>query len=408
LFPFPGFRVSSFEFSVSEQPVSNLPKISGNFRLPFPRPARRSIHVRIRTMQDPLTGRPTRLCGSRLPGAADRAALLGGHRRRLRALDQLVAAAGQCGIRADQDRDFVLLAEDEVSLLENAGGHWAALGAAIRAFRALLPLMRLDLFGFAADGGDLFETNTPQLVRVGGGVEALAFASADASVYKFFYFREGGEVGSGFSFTAGEDGALQAIAVPGSYRLLLEKLLLIHVIGLPTEIVGLTPEGILIVKQPLGQPLPQGDDTSRLLPPGLIEIPSRFLRADRDHPRLYFLSASDGDASDAEGDADGNESGEGNESADESGSADGSGAADGRGEAAEDRDAGGGPARAWLVADFHARNFVRGADGALHVIDLVAAPWPEPPGGPLIADWLARVRADPQAGALGVVADEEL
>ena len=311
-------------------------------------------------MQDPLTGRPTRLCGSRLPGADDRAALLGGHRQRLWALDQLVAAAGQCGIRADQDRDFVLLPEDEVSLLESAGGNWAALGEAIRAFRALLPLMRLDVFGFAADGGDLFETNTPQLVRVGGGVEALAFASNDASIYKFFYFRESGEVGSGFRFTPGEDGALQADAVPGSYRLLLEKLLLIHEIGMPTEIVGITPEGILIVKQPLGQPLPQGDDTSRLLPPGLIEIPSRFLRANRDHPRLFFLSTD------------------------------------------------GGPAQAWLVADLHARNFVRGADGALHVIDLVAAPWPEPPGGPLIADWLARVCKNPAAGALGAVADAEL
>jgi len=60
------------------------------------------------------------------------------------------------------------------------------------------------------------------------------------------------------------------------------------------------------------------------------------------------------------------------------------------------------------VADLHARNFVRGTDGALHVIDIVAAPWPDPPGGPLIADWINRVRADPQAGMLGAVADADL
>ena len=91
-----------------------------------------------------------------------------------------------------------------------------------------------------------------------------------------------------------------------------------------TEVVAVTHEGILVAKQALGEPLPQGDDMSRDLPGGLIEIPSRFLRANRDHPRLLFL--------------------------------------------------GGGP---YLVADLHARNFVRCADGRLRVIDLVAAPWPD-------------------------------
>jgi hypothetical protein len=96
---------------------------------------------------------------------------------------------------------------------------------------------------------------------------------------------------------------------------------------------------------------------SGVLPAGLIEIPSRFLRANRDHPRLAFV----GD-------------------------------------------------EPWLVADLHARNFVRGQDGALHIIDLVAAPWPvnHPAQDSLISDWLARVARDPSAGVLAAADDDEL
>ena len=62
------------------------------------------------------------------------------------------------------------------------------------------------------------------------------------------------------------------------------------------------------------------------------------------------------------------------------------------------------------MADLHARNFVRCADGALRVIDLVAAPWPEKYGAadPQIGEWLGRVRRDPQASALPGARDEEL
>ena len=89
----------------------------------------------------------------------------------------------------------------------------------------------------------------------------------------------------------------------------------------------------------------------------LIEIPSRFLRADRDHPRLLFVNGAP-----------------------------------------------------FLVADLHARNFVRGADRALRVIDLVAGPWPAgaPLLDPLITAWLDRVRADPAAPALPGAPDSEL
>jgi hypothetical protein len=124
-----------------------------------------------------------------------------------------------------------------------------------------------------------------------------------------------------------------------------------------TEVIAVTPEGILVAKQVRGKTLPQGEDMSGNLPDGLIVIPSRFLRADRDHPRLLFRGG-----------------------------------------------------RPYLVGDLHAKNFVRGADGGLYLIDLVAAPWPgdEALRDPQITSWLARVQADPSAPALPSSPDDEL
>jgi len=308
-------------------------------------------------MQDRFTGQVTCLSGSSIPGEAERLALLGRHRARLYALDHLVKAAGECGIGADQDRDFAVLPEDDVSLLELAGGAWSEFGAALRQFRSLLPFVDLDPFGFHSDGDDLFDSNTSEVVKIGAGVEALVFESRDGSVYKFFYFREGGAVGSSFRFSRGEDNAMLAAAVPATYSLLLAKLLIVHEIGMPTEVHGITREGVLVVKQSRGEALAQGADTSRLLPVQLIPIPSRFLRVDRDHPRLLFVAGEP-----------------------------------------------------WLVADLHARNFVRGIDGALHLIDLVAAPWPtsHPMHTALMRDWLERVRLDPGASVLTSSPDDEL
>ncbi len=310
-------------------------------------------------MQDAFTGQNTRIQGRILPDAAGRAALQHDHERRLEALAGLGAAAAECGLRADSDRDLVLLAEDEVILLEAAGNEWAALGGAIRAWRSLLPLRNLEDFGFPSSAENPLEEPNDRLRRIGGGVEAWAYAAeADGSVYKFYLPREEKRIGSAFGFRLGEEAALLAEAQLGSYRALLEKLLLIEVLGgMATEVIAVTPEGILVAKQALGEALPQGDDVSGVLPAGLIEIPSRFLRANRDHPRLCFT----GD-------------------------------------------------QAWLVADLHARNFVRCPDGALRVIDLVAAPWPdqETARSPLIQDWLARVRMDPAAGVLPAADDAEL
>lgn len=332
---------------------------------------------------DPFTGQATRLRGGFLPGPDDRAALQHDHGRRLEALARLVAAAAQCGVGEDSDRDLVTLGEDEVALLEPTGGEWAELGAAIRAFRAVLPLRRLEDFGFPAGEAieNPLEEPNESLRRIGGGVEAWAFAAThDGSVYKFYLPREGKRIGSAFGFRRGDEAAIVAEAGLGDYRALLEKLLLIHALGgMATEVVAVTSEGILVAKQALGEPLPQGDDMSAALPAALIEIPSRFLRANRDHPRLFFLPQG-GDAAPSPRSADDY----------------------GKGAAAPTS------SRAYLVADLHARNFVRCIDGALRVIDLVAAPWPAPGTHAEIDAWIERVRHHPHASALPGARDEEL
>jgi len=310
-------------------------------------------------MQDAFTGKETRIQGRRIPGAADRRALHDDHERRLEALDRLCAASAQCGVGAHPGRDLVVIAEDEISLLEGAGADWEALGEAIRAWRACLPLCRLEDFGFPAEAENPLEEANGRLRRIGAGVEAWAFAAeGEGSVYKFYRPSEELQIGSVFGFHRGQEAQIEAEAEWGDYRGLLEKLLLIHALGgAATEVIGVTPEGIVVAKQMLGETLAQGADMSRSLPGGLIEIPSRFLRANRDHPRLFFLDGTP-----------------------------------------------------YLIADLHARNFVRGVDGGLHVIDLVAAPWPIDSAArdPFLIEWIERKRADPNADLLAGVDDSEL
>jgi hypothetical protein len=45
----------------------------------------------------------------------------------------------------------------------------------------------------------------------------------------------------------------------------------------------------LVAKQTFGRLLEAGKDVSQIDPDRLISFPSRFLRADRDHPRLAFI-----------------------------------------------------------------------------------------------------------------------
>ena len=307
---------------------------------------------------DPFSGHPSFLRGATFPGHEGSACILDGYRRRLRAIDRLGADAAKCGVRTDKERDLLVIPEDEVSLLASEEGEWGAFHRSILELRRELPLIRLEAFGFDPGLPDPFEVASAQLQRLGGGVEAIAFLAESGSVYKFFLLKEG-RVGATFELTEGTTGEflVQATAVSGSYRMLLEKLRLIHLFGMPTEVIGITPEGILVVKQTLGRALPEKTDVSGLDPTRLIPVPARFLRANRDHPRLAFL---DGEP--------------------------------------------------WLVADTHDRNVVEAEDGTKRVIDLVAAPLPNEwlARLPQFRDWIERARHNPKADMLASVDDDEL
>src|SRR3954462_8793529 len=101
-------------------------------------------------MQDPFTGRPTCIRGRALPDAGQCAALQHDHERRLAALARLSAAASRVGIGTDPDDDLVLWLEDDLSLLASADALWGELAAAVQEFRALLPIIPLEAFGFPA------------------------------------------------------------------------------------------------------------------------------------------------------------------------------------------------------------------------------------------------------------------
>ena len=79
-------------------------------------------------------------------------------------------------------------------------------------------------------------------------MEAWAFASEhDGSVYKFYLPREQKRIGSVFGFRDGDETLLYAEAKLGDYQALLEKLLLIHALGgMATEVIAVTPEGIVV------------------------------------------------------------------------------------------------------------------------------------------------------------------
>ena len=307
-------------------------------------------------MQDPFTGRPTCLQGRQLPSGTDQIALLDGYRRRLEALDRLGAAALRCGGRRASE-SYLFLPEDVVSLLRLAGSEWAEFHEAIQAFRLWVPLLSLDLFGFPNDSDQPLEESNPRLRHVGSGVEAWAFADAQNSIYKFYRPRvESAQIGATFHFQLGENVLVQAESCPGSYRDLFEKLRVIHMLdGMPAELLGVTREGILVAKQTGGLALSADADVSGLEPQRLIPIPSRFLCADRKHPRLAFI---DGDP--------------------------------------------------WLVADIHNRNVVRDDKGCLRIIDLVAAPLPVDllERIPQFLDWIDRKRHNPTASLLGEARDE--
>ena len=166
-------------------------------------------------------------------------------------------------------------------------------------------------------------------------------------------------MGATFAYAAADDGLLQATAVPGSYRMLFRETPCSPTsIGIPTEIIGITPEGIVVAKQTFGQALPEKvrsiRTSTRAADPA---SPPAFSGADRDHPRLVFLDDEP-----------------------------------------------------WLVADTHDRNVVIAEDGSRRIIDLVAAPLPQEwlDEQSLFRDWIERARLDPRAEILAPANDDEL
>jgi hypothetical protein len=302
-------------------------------------------------MLDPFSGQPTFLCGACLPTDREQAWLVEHHQRRLEAVSGLCQAAAQCGITTDPDRHLLVLPEDEIAVLEHEGGSWAHLFAALRTLRRFLPLLAREVFGFPTEVDASLDVNLGSLQRIGGGMEATAFQDRLGSVYKFFlpdWIRW--NIGATFRFSANDDGSMQATASFGTYNELLEKLYLINVIGgMPTEVIGITLEGILIAKQTWGRSLPNGCDTSGLVQsPSLRVPPSRFLHCDRAHPRLVFLNEEP-----------------------------------------------------WLIGDLHERNIAYDEQGIPRIIDLVAARIPATLAGNQA--WL-----NPSADAFEVAGDDEL
>jgi hypothetical protein len=267
-------------------------------------------------LHDPFSGRFTVIRGAKLPGKDDQAHLIHHYERGLEAIARLGAAAAQCSLTTDSERDLLLLPEDTLAILETEGGQWANLFRVLCEVRGFLPLLTLEKFGFPTDADDPLDEKNPRLRRIGTGMEVWAFADEDGSIYKFFMPRDVQLIGAGFRYDLEEDSRVMATAVAGSYHELLAKLALLNQIGgMPTEIVGLTVEGILVVKQT------RGIDTSSLLPAHFLECPSRILNCDRKHPRLVLVGECP-----------------------------------------------------WLVADLHEKNFVYDAENKVCIIDLVAAP----------------------------------
>jgi len=311
-------------------------------------------------MLDRFSGRPTCLRGPALPTPREQGIILDNHQRRLAAFDRLSSAAAEQGIGTNSGIALNIYATPDatVALIAQSGDKWSALAVCMRNLREALPLLSLAEFGFQDLLEDPLSGPSLHLSHIGGGVEAWAFQASEGSVYKFFRPLENQQIGATFRFQPGDDSLLQAQSIPGTYRNLLEKLMLIHALGgMPTEVVAITPEGILVAKQTLGQRLPDDTDASQLLPPHLIPIPSRFLRCDRDHPRLAFVDHSP-----------------------------------------------------WLIADLHNRNIVHDQNQTPRIIDLVATPFASDPiaNFPMIQDWLNRVRLDPAAGLLDEPRDEDL
>ncbi len=313
-------------------------------------------------MLDSFSKRETFLSGSVLPSDRDQARLVECHERRLEAFHHLRKAAAQCGLGQSPATDYELLQfpEDDLSLLKHEGGAWAELYEAVRLLRLTLPLLTLEAFGFNSNADEPFDDNTQGLRCIGSGMEAWAFQDAAGSIYKFFLPREACWSGATFDFKQNSEDVIEAKACfECTYDDLLKKLLLINLIGgMPTEVLGLTSEGILIAKQTRGQALAKGTDPTPFLDLKILrDCPSRLLICDRAHPRLLVEKEN-----------------------------------------------------LWLIGDLHDRNIVYDCNGQARIIDCVATQLPKKiiDRTPLLQHWLRLAIDNPVADLLEDVPDTEL
>ncbi len=324
---------------------------------------------------DPFTGHPTRLHGPVRDGDRLRERLchdLGrglaaftGLRRAAQAgglggIEESALLAGLAEIRRKGRSPAAQIESDEGVGADASADPRTGLKKAVERFQREVRLISLADLGFDGRSPNPLEEANLWLRRIGGGVEAWAFADVSSPggwIYKFFMPRPEGGIGATFRLerTASGEG-WAARSAPGSYADVVRKLILINALGgMATELCGITPEGVVVVKQAPGRVFAEDTPTSGMLPASLIPFPSRFLTADRDHPRLFFLGEEP-----------------------------------------------------WLVADTHSKNVVLDPEGVPRVIDLVAAPLSElERTDAMLGAWLRRVRLNPRAGVLAEAADEE-
>jgi len=199
-------------------------------------------------MLDAFSKRPTFLEGSILPDENGKLAIISHHERRLETIARLCQAAAECGIATDSERDLLVIPEDEVSIWQSEGGAWERLYNAIKALRAELPLIPLEEFGFQTKFANPFDEENHLLRRIGSGMEVWAFQDTIGSIYKFFLPFVPQGIGATFQFCVDDEVLRATASKQGKYSDVFEKTLLLNVMagGMPTEVVGLTPEGVVL------------------------------------------------------------------------------------------------------------------------------------------------------------------
>ncbi|MFN0077060.1 MAG: valine--tRNA ligase [Prosthecobacter sp.] len=120
-----------------------------------------------------------------------------------------------------------------------------------------IPLIKLPELGLKIDTAGIWQPSGDDLIRLKAGSEAQPFLDkADGVVFKIFAMLDDDGVGKKLRAKC-EDGRWYVDFEKASFIESLEKLNLLHEIGgLPTEIVGITPQAAWIVSQPQAVEVP--------------------------------------------------------------------------------------------------------------------------------------------------------